>query len=149
MSAHASSWAASKQSARQELTQIPLPAKTAYASIDQEAQWKNPFLSVESDMVQVRIFLADENSSQLDRGGMTRIASARKQVLNVRLKDLPRALAALPDSAWPYGRVVAIGKQLEPPQTRARLERNLATTTDALNDMGIVVDDWNSPAPIH
>ncbi len=145
MSGHAASWNASKNAARQELRQIASPSKDTYLAIDQEAQWKNPFLAVESDMIQLRIYLPDENSSPIDRGGMTRLAVARKQVLNIRLADLPQALSSLPDGAWPYGRVVAIGELRQTPQNQACRQNHLQVTIAALKDMGIVVDDWNIP----
>jgi hypothetical protein len=97
-------------------------------------------------MIQLRIYLPDENASPIDRGGITRLSSARKQVVNVRLAELPRALSALPDGAWPYGRVVAIGREKETPQNRAWFPDHLAITVRALQDMGVVVDDWNHPA---
>ncbi len=146
MSTRATAWNAAKQSARQELTEIPLPSKTAYLSIDQQSKWQNPFVTVESNMIQIRIYLADENSSDVDRGGMTRLSAARKHILNVRPKDLPRALVALPDGAWPYGRVVAVGEELETPRNRPRLRNNLAITASALRDMDVVVDDWTDPS---
>ena len=149
MSRRVAAWSASKQSARQDLIQIPSPAKNVYAAIDQESRWQNPFLTVESKMIQVRIYVADENSSELDRGGMTRLNAARKHILNVRLRDLPRALASLPNSAWPYGRVVAVGEELEAPQHQARLQSNLKITVGALDDMGIVVDDFSDRGPMH
>jgi hypothetical protein len=145
MSTHPAAWSASKQSARQELTEIRPPSKSAYLSIDQGSLWRNPFLTVETNMIQLRIYLADDNSSPIDRGGMTRLSAARKHTLNIRPKDLPRALAALPDGAWPYGRVVAVGEQIATPKTRAQLSRNLATTVGALQDMGVVVDNWTDP----
>lgn len=141
MSHRSAAWNQSKQSARQELAQIPMPSKSVYASIDKEAKWQNPFLTVESSTIQLRIYLADQNSSQFDRGGLTRLNAARKQTLNIRLKDLPRALSSLPNNAWPYGRVVAVGEALEPPQYSAQLRANLAITVSTLNDMGIVADD--------
>jgi hypothetical protein len=146
MSRHAAKWAAAKTSARQELTQVPSPHKSVYLNINQEAQWQNPFLSVERNMIQLRIYLPDENSSPIDRGGITRLSSARKQVVNVRLAELPRALSSLPSGAWPYGRVVAIGREKKTPQNRAWFPNHLDTTVRALQDMGVVVDDWNHPA---
>ncbi len=147
-SGYASSWNSSKSAAREELTQIPVPSKHAYLAVDQESQWQNPFLTIETNMIQIRIYLADENSSQVDRGGMTRLKAARKHVLNVRLKDLPRALSALPDGAWPYGRIVAVGEELQTPQNRTRLRGNLAVTVGALKDMDVIVDDWTSGPPM-
>jgi hypothetical protein len=146
---YASSWNTSKITAGQELAQIPVPSKSTYLAVDQESQWQNPFLTVETNMIQIRIYLADENSSEVDRGGLTRLSAARKHILNVRLKDLPRALSVLPEGAWPYGRVIAIGEEVETPQNRARLSGNLAVTVGALKDMGIIVDDWTNGPPMH
>ncbi|MES2222167.1 MAG: hypothetical protein V4587_14525 [Acidobacteriota bacterium] len=146
MSHRASKWAADKIAARQELNQIPPPSKSVYLNINQESQWQNPFLSVEQNMIQLRIYLPDENSSPIDRGGITRLSSARKQVVNVRLAELPRALASLPNGAWPYGRVVAIGREKDTPQNRGWFSHHLDVTVHALQDMGVVVDDWNHPA---
>jgi hypothetical protein len=145
MSGHAAEWAASKSAARQELVQIPSPSKSTYLTIDQEAQWQNPFLSIEQNMIQLRIYLPDENSSAIDRGGLTRMSSARKQVLNIRLVELPRALSALPAGAWPYGRVVAIGRERQTPQNRAWFPSHLEITVRTLEDIGVVADDWNHP----
>ncbi len=142
MSAHAASWNAAKTNARQELDQLPLPSKSTYLAIDHQSQWQNPFLTVETNMIQIRIYLPDENDSPIDRGGLTRLSSARKHILNVRFKDLPRALVALPDGAWPYGRVVAVSRESETPQDRTLVETNMAATIGALKDMGLVVDDW-------
>lgn len=146
MSAHAARWAAAKSSAQQQLAEVPPPLKDTYASIDQESQWQNPLLSIEQNMIQLRIYLPDENSSSIDRGGITRLRSARKLVVNIRLADLPRALSSLPDGAWPYGRVVAIGRDHEDPQHRAWFQNHLNITIRTLQDMGVVVDDWNHPA---
>ena len=106
------------------------------------------YISVEQNMIQVRIYLPDENASPIDRGGITRLSSARKQVVNVRLAQLPRALSSLPDGAWPYGRVVAIGKEKDTPQDRAWFPNHLDITVRTLQDMGVVVDDWNHPVAL-
>jgi len=146
MSKRATAWKAAQQLAQQDLAEIPLPSKTAYLSIDRQSQWQNPLLTIDATMIQMRIYVADENTSPFDRGGMTRLSAARKHVLNIRPKDLPRALAALPDGAWPYGRVVAVGEEKPTPRNRTRLAGNLAVTMDALQNMGVVVDDWTNPA---
>lgn len=138
-------WSAAKDSARQELSVLPAPSKKLYLTVRREPQWQNPFLSVGRDMIQLRIYLADENDSPLGRGGITRITAARRQVLNVRLADLPRALASLPDDTWPYGRVIAVGEGLTNSQDRAQIRRNLDITMNTLNDLGLVVEEWNGP----
>lgn len=146
MSSREASWNAAKQKARQELTQVPPPAKKAsyYSAIQYESQWQNPFISVETGTLQLRIYLPDENPSQIDRGGLTRLSAARKHTLTIRLGDLPRALTSLPNNAWPYGRIVAVGDALEAPKYQAQLRRNLAITENALQDMGIQVEDWSN-----
>lgn len=141
--ANAASWNAKKDAARQELTAVPAPTKKAYLAIHREPDWQNPFLSVGRDMIQLRIYLADENGSPLGRGGITRITAARREVLNVRFVDLPRALASLPDNTWPYGRVIAVGEGLTNSQDRAQIRHNLETTMNTLNDLGLVVEEWN------
>jgi hypothetical protein len=148
MSRHPAKWAAAKASARQDLAQIPPPLKSVYLPIDQESQWQNPFLSVEQNMIQLRIYLPDENASPIDRGGLTRLSSARKQVINIRLGELPRALAAIPYGAWPYGRVVAIGREPETPQNRAWFPNHLDLTVRTLQEIGVVADDWNHPTAL-
>lgn len=145
MSAHPAAWKAAKADARQELSELPLPLKSQYLSIGQASQWQNPFLTVKPNMIQIRLYFEDANTSDIDRGGLTRLSAARKHVLNVRLRDLPRALAALPDEAWPYGRVVAIGQETPYPRDRPRVRANVAATVAALKDMGVVVDDWTQP----
>lgn len=145
MSAHPAAWKASKADARQELSQLPQPSKSQYLAITQQSRWQNPFITVETNMIQIRIYFTDENTSSFDRGGLTRLSAARKHVLNVRLKDLPRALVALPDEAWPYGRVVAISRQQGPPRDQPRIHSNMTITIAALKDMGVVVDDWTKP----
>lgn len=145
MSRHAASWDASKRAARQDLSQIPPPLKSTYLAVTQESEWRNPLLSVERNMIQLRIYLPDENSSSIDRGGITRLTVARKQVLNIRLADLPQALSSLPDGAWPYGRVVAVGAEQETPENQPWLASHQQITINALQDMGVVVDDWNNP----
>jgi hypothetical protein len=147
-SGYTASWNSSKDAARQDLIEVPLPSKGTYLTVDQSSQWQNPFLTVETNMIQIRLYLRDENSSEVDRGGMTRLSAARKHILNVRLKDLPRALSSLPDGAWPYGRIVAVGEEVATPQNRARLRSNVAVTISALKDMGIVVDDWTGGSPV-
>lgn len=146
MAKREAAWNASKQRARQELTEIPPPAKKAsfYSAIRYESQWQNPFISVETGTLQLRIYLPDENPSQIDRGGLTRLSAARKHTLTIRLGDLPRALTSLPDNAWPYGRIIAVNEALEAPEYQAKLRRNLAITEQALQDMGIQVQDWSN-----
>ena len=137
--------------ARPDIATIPLPSKNLYLAVREESRWQNPFISVEDNMLLLRIYLPDENTSATDAGGITRPANARKQELNIRLRDLPRALAALPEGSWPYGRVVAVAEGYESRQDRAQIRRNVEVTLQTLHDLGVVVDEWNpnSSLPAH
>lgn len=134
---------AAESAARVDIASIPAPRKSLYMPVREEADWQNPFLSVESGMLLLRIYLPDENTSSTDIGGMTRPSKARKQQLTIRLSDLPRALAALPEGCWPYGRVVAVAEGFESAQDRAQIRKNMEITYKVLNDLGVVADEWN------
>ena len=132
--------------ARTDIAAIPLPAKNAVLTVGDESQWRNPFLSVGDKMLLLRIYLPDDNASQLDRGGFTRSANARKQELNIRLSDLPRALASLPQDCWPYGRVVAVTPGFLTPQNQALLRHNEQVTLQTLHALGVIAEDWTPSA---
>ena len=71
---------------------------------------------------------------------------ARRQELDVRLQDLPEALAAVPDFSWPYGRVVAVEESpTAARQDRAQVRRNVEVIMQMLNNLDIVVDEWTGP----
>lgn len=142
---------AASDAARPDIAAIPLPSKNRYLAVRAESGWQNPFISVEDNMLLLRIYLPDENTSATDAGGITRPANARKQELNIRLRDLPRALAALPEGSWPYGRVVAVAEGYESKQDRAQIRRNVEVTLQTLRDLGVVADEWNpnSSSPFH
>jgi len=136
-----------ESSARPDIDAIPPPSKILYMGIRDSSRWQNPFLSVDSDMLQLRIYLPDTNPSQVDRGGITRSANARRQTLSIRLSDLPEALSALPEGTWPYGRVVGVAEGFETKQDRAQIRRNMEATIQTLNDLGVVIDEWNQSGP--
>ena len=131
--------------ARLDIAAIPLPAKDHALPAQSESQWQNPFLSVERNMLLLRVYLPDANTSAMDRGGMTRSTNARKQELNIRLRDLPRALASLPQDCWPYGRVVAVAPGFVTQQDQMQIQRNEQATLQTLRNLGVMAVDL-SPA---
>jgi len=135
---------------RQELEQIPPPSKTRYLAVKSLTSWENPYLTIQGQMVTVHVTVADANSSNLGIGGLLRPVGARRQDLNVRTNDLAVALNAVPASAWPYGRVVAIEEAHDAPMSaRPELRRNMEAAMRTLSDIGVVVYEWqdNGPAP--
>jgi hypothetical protein len=129
--------------ARQELEQIPPPSKNRYLSVRTQDLYANPFLVVHPQTVTLTIFYKDQDPNGFSAGGVLRPAKARKQEVDVRLEDLPQALSALSVDQWPYGRVVAVEESpVAPRAERVAIRRNVESTIQILNDLGVVVDEW-------
>jgi hypothetical protein len=128
---------------RAQLEQIPLPTKSMYVDIHEPSAWGNPFLSVGPDMLSLRILLPDANTSQVGQGTMLRPEAARRQEMPIRPADLAKAVLAIPPGAWRYGRVIAVAEQPVPnAKDRPKVRRNVEDAIKQLNDLGIVVEDW-------
>jgi hypothetical protein len=128
---------------REDLAQIPLPTKTRYLAVHSLTLWENPYLTIQGSMVTLHVTMADGNKSTLGVGGILRPVGARRQDLNVRTSDLPAALNAIPQTAWPYGRVVALEEAHDAPASaRPELRRNMEAAIKTLSDLGIVVYEW-------
>ena len=123
---------------------IPLPSKARYMAVHSYESWENPYITVQPDMVTLHVLVADANTSPFGAGGMLRPTGARRENLNLSPAKLAEAISAIPQSAWPYGRVIAVE---EAHQTPAKQEpvvrRNLETTVSTLNDLGVVAYDLN------
>jgi hypothetical protein len=130
--------------ARQQMELIPPPSKTRYMAVKSLTSWENPYVTVQGAMLTLHVLLADANTSGLGEGGLLRPVGARRQDLNIRVSDLPTALNAVPESAWPYGRVVAVEEAHNVPvKARPEVRRNVETTMQMLSDLGVVVYEWN------
>ncbi len=123
---------------------IPPPSKNRYMAVHSFEGWENPYLTVQPDMVTVHVLLADANTTPYGAGGMLRPVAARREELNVSPEKLGEALSAIPQSAWPYGRVVAIEEAHKtPPKQEPVVRRNLERTVGTLTDLGISAYDIN------
>jgi hypothetical protein len=112
--------------------------------------WENPYLTVQENMATLHVTMADANPSDLGVGGMLRPIGARRQDLTVRVSDLPAALNAIPENAWPYGRVVAVEEAHDAPASaRPAIRRNVEAAIKTLSDLGVVVYEWNEGASAH
>lgn len=133
---------------RVEVSQIPLPSKTRYLAVKSLSNWQNPYLTVQGKMVTLHVTVADANTSELGVGGLLRPVGARRQDLNVRASDLASAINAVPQTAWPYGRVVAIEEAHNIPLAdRPQVRSNEEACMKTLNDIGIVVYEWQDSGP--
>jgi hypothetical protein len=129
---------------RAEIEQIPPPSKTQYLSVKSLSAWQNPYLTVQGGMVTLHVMLADANPSTMGLGGMLRPVGARRQDLNVRLSDLGPALRAIPESSWPYGRVVAVEEAHNiPVAARPEIRRNVEMVIRTLTELGVVAYEWD------
>jgi hypothetical protein len=136
--------AQAQASDRELIEQIPPPAKTRYMSIHSKADWENPFLVVSEKTVSLRVMNPPAPHSDVLPGNLLQPANARKSLLELRLADLPDALASIPENSWPYGRVVAVEE--DPAEVRAdriQVRRNVEATIQMLNNLGVVVYEWS------
>lgn len=132
------------ETARQQMELIPPPSKTRYMAVHSLTSWENPYITVQGGMVTLHVMMADANPSSLGEGGMLRPVGARRRNLDVRISDLPAALNAVPENAWPYGRVVAVEEAHGVPgSARPQVRRNVETVLKTLGDLGVVAYEWN------
>ena len=129
---------------REQLDMIPPPAKSAFMAIHSFDSWQNPLLTIQPGMLELHVTLADANTTPIGVGGMFRPIGARRQELNISMDNLGEAITAVPQSSWPYGRVVAIQEANKTPRSaEPAVRRNMEATITRLNDLGIVVYDLN------
>lgn len=139
--------AKNEATARESLENVPPPSKHLYINVHSTDAWQNPLLTVHRDTVTLRIIYPQQTTSALDAGTLLHPAAARRQELEIRMKDLPEALSAVPDFSWPYGRVVAIQESpTASRQDRAQVRRNVEQAIRIVNDLDVVVDEWNAPS---
>jgi hypothetical protein len=130
---------------REQLDQIPPPSKSTFMTVHGYDSWQNPVLTVQPSMLELHVLLADANTTPIGVGGMFRPVNARRQELNISLSTLGDAITAIPQTAWPYGRVVAIEEANKtPPSAEPAVRRNMEVTISKLNDLGIVVYDLST-----
>lgn len=105
---------------------IPKPDPKKYASIKDGSQWKNPYLIVGPEGIEIIV-------------GVTR--DGRR----ISLDSVVKALESLPDSAWPYGLVVAVSENgIVSPATTGdpQTEASQLGLIRLLKQQGIAVDLW-------
>lgn len=136
---------AALETQREQLDLIPPPAKSRYMAIHDFHSWENPLLTVQPGMLELHVTLADSNPTPVGVGGMFRPIGARQEELNISTNTLGDAITAVPQSSWPYGRVVAIEEANKTPvSAEPAVRRNMEATISKLNDLGIVVYDLES-----
>lgn len=135
---------AAEDQARLDLDQVPPPSKNSYLPVHTRDDYANPFLIVHPQTVSLIVMLPDLNPHGFGTGGMLRPTAARRKQFELRPGGLAHALSSLPEEVWPYGRVVAVEEQpAATPEARIAIRQNEEATIRILNDLGVVVDEWN------
>ena len=115
--------AAAIASPEAQIQQIPPADSGKYTVVRDMKTWRNPYLIVRVDGV-----------------GLLDISNNEQQIIDP--DKLPEALAKLPTSAWPYGRVVAIQEisAASSEEDRAKLRKNRALAAGALESMKVLIN---------
>lgn len=123
---------------------IPPPSKNRYMAVHSFDSWENPYITVQPDMLTVHILLADANTTPIGAGGMFRPIKARRQDVSISMDKLAEAMTAVPQTSWPYGRVIAIEEAHKTPAAvQPKVRANMENVIGQLSDLGILVYDLN------
>jgi hypothetical protein len=103
---------------------IPSADPKKYQGIRDGKDWRNPYLLVRADGIEI---------AGTANGGSP-----------IAVESVAAALEGLPDSAWPYGLVVAIQDNgvVAAEAEGSRIETNRTSLVGILNELGVVVDFW-------
>lgn len=133
---------------RAELETIPPPTKAKFSSVRSIDSWQNPSLTIQDRFVVLRITNADPIPGGMGAGSFLRPNGARRQVLTLHTTELAQALEAVPRSAWPYGRVVAIEEAHSIPHSaEPDVRRTMEAVMRSLSDLGVVTYEWTENGP--
>ncbi|MGC8549567.1 MAG: hypothetical protein ACP5M4_07690 [Acidobacteriaceae bacterium] len=148
-SAHAAALAREQQleNYAQQLDAIPPPAKTRYMAVTSSSRWQNPFLTIHPDSVDLRIPAPSAPPAKRTRRSRRkhthRPTAPLWQTTTLTLDALPAALAALPETNWPYGRVIATEDDLSGTSSnKVQVRRNEEKVLNLLNNLGVVTYEW-------
>jgi len=102
---------------------IPPADPQKYASLRDMKAWRNPYLIIRTDGV-----------------GLLDAADNEQQIVDP--DHLTNALAKLPASSWPYGRVVAVqeGPVATSEDDKARIRKNRALVAGTLEGMQVLIN---------
>lgn len=129
---------------RLQIEQIPPPTKSRFMAVHNFDAWENPYLTMQAGSMQLHVTVADANSTTYGVGGMLRPVGARRQVITIYPEKLGDAMTAIPLTAWPYGRVVAVEEAHKTPASaEPAVRRTMESAVATLSDLGIVVYDLN------
>jgi hypothetical protein len=104
---------------------IPKADPKKYESVRDAKEWANPYLIVRAEGIEV-----------VSKG----IAKGRKVITT---QELRKALAALPVSAWPYGKVVAVQEiGIRSAQDEKPIKQNTKAVKNVLKGLEVEAEWW-------
>ncbi|MEO8725179.1 MAG: hypothetical protein ABI383_03570, partial [Acidobacteriaceae bacterium] len=103
---------------------IPAPDPAKYANISDGIDWLNPYVVVHANQAEII-------SHQVPR-----------ERISIPVGEVLSELKSLPNSAWPYGRVVALSESGPQVGDIAKIRSNLIYLKQELERNGVTVDLW-------
>ena len=106
------------------LQALPAANPDTYSGKSAKKDWKNPYLIIRED-------------------GIGLLDLANNEIHILKPNQVPTALADLPASAWPYGRVVAVRENetsTTPQSTKVQLRKNRALLAGTLEELKIAIN---------
>jgi hypothetical protein len=114
--------AALEADAAARIQSIPQADPAKYSKVIDMRNWRNPYIIVRNDGV--RLLDADNHEER-----------------QLKPEELPQALAQLPSSAWPYGRVVCVNMSgVQSGNDQAGLLKNRGIVAGALERMKVTIN---------
>ncbi len=115
--------AAQEAVASARIQAIPAADPAKYRDVHVTKSWRNPYLIVKPDGVAL-----------LD------VANNEEHIMNP--DEIAQKLAQLPESAWPYGRVVAVTEALatDSDHDKAEIRKNKAIVAGTLEGMHVIIN---------
>jgi hypothetical protein len=120
--------ASSESEAMSRIESIPATDQAKYGDARKIKNWQNPYLVIRTDSI-----------------GLMDLANNEEH--HIKPAEIAQALAKLPSSSWPYGRVVAVEEPKRPASAVEvdAMRRNRAILAGTLESMHVQID-W-IPAP--
>ncbi len=117
-----------RHSPQARIQKIPSADPQKYVGMRDMKAWRNPYLIV-----------------RLDGVGLLDVSNNEQQIVDP--DKLSAALAKLPGSAWPYGRIVAIQEisTTASEDDKAKLRKNRALVAGTLESMQVLINWVPSP----
>jgi hypothetical protein len=109
-------------SAAARIQAIPPANPEKYRNLADMRNWRNPYITIRTD-------------------GVGLLDADNHEVHLLKPEELPQALAKLPPSAWPYGRVVGVSVvAVQSPEEAVLIRKNRGIVAGTLESMKVTIN---------